>query len=40
VMIPVGRAYLAASKVVGERGTVNCPTAMNDPMRRTFPQLD
>ncbi len=34
---PVERWFING-KVVGERGTVNCPTAMNDPMRRTFPQ--
>jgi uncharacterized protein len=34
---PVQR-WFVNGKVVGERGTVNCPTAMNDPLRRTFPQ--
>lgn len=34
---PVER-WFVHGKVVGERGTVNCPTAMNDPLRKTFPQ--
>ena len=34
---PVER-WFVNGKVVGERGTVNCPTAMGDPLRRTFPQ--
>jgi uncharacterized protein len=34
---PVER-WFVNGKVVGERGTVNCPTVMNDPMRKTFPQ--
>ncbi len=34
---PVER-WFVNGKVVGERGTVNCPTAMGDPLRKTFPQ--
>ncbi|MBM3340885.1 MAG: amidohydrolase [Betaproteobacteria bacterium] len=34
---PVQR-WFVNGKVVGERGTVNCPTAMGDPMRKTYPQ--
>src|SRR5688572_33506143 len=34
---PVER-WFVNGKVVGERGTVNCPTAMNDPLRKTYPQ--
>ena len=34
---PVER-WFVNGKVVGERGTVNCPTVMGDPMRKTFPQ--
>ena len=34
---PVER-WFVNGKVVGERGTVNCPTAMGDPDRKTFPQ--
>jgi predicted TIM-barrel fold metal-dependent hydrolase len=34
---PVQR-WLVNGQVVGERGVVNCPTVMNDPMRKTFPQ--
>ena len=34
---PVER-WFVNNKVVGERGTVNCPTVMNDPLRKTFPQ--
>jgi predicted TIM-barrel fold metal-dependent hydrolase len=34
---PVER-WFVNNKVIGERGTVNCPTAMNDPMRKTYPQ--
>lgn len=34
---PVER-WLVNGQVVGERGVVNCPTVMDDPMRKTFPQ--
>lgn len=34
---PVER-WLVHGEVVGERGVVNCPTVMNDPIRKTFPQ--
>ena len=34
---PVER-WFVHGKVVGERGTVNCPTVMSDPDRKTFPQ--
>jgi predicted TIM-barrel fold metal-dependent hydrolase len=34
---PVER-WFVHNTVVGERGTVNCPTAMGDPLRKTFPQ--
>ena len=34
---PVER-WFVHGKVVGQRGTVNCPTVMNDPERKTFPQ--
>src|SRR5688572_24589068 len=34
---PVER-WFVNGKVVGERGTVNCPTVMPDPDRKTFPQ--
>lgn len=34
---PVQR-WFVNGRVVGERGTVNCPTAMGDPMRKTYPQ--
>ena len=34
---PVQR-WFVYGKVVGERGVVNCPTVMNDPLRKTFPQ--
>jgi len=34
---PVER-WLVHGQVVGERGVVNCPTVMNDPIRKTFPQ--
>src|ERR1044071_6191623 len=34
---PVER-WFVNGKLVGNRGTVNCPTLMNDPMRATFPQ--
>ncbi|MBI3328555.1 MAG: amidohydrolase family protein, partial [Nitrospinae bacterium] len=34
---PVQR-WLVNGQVVGERGVVNCPTVMNDPLRKTFPQ--
>ena len=34
---PVER-WFVNGKVVGERGTVNCPTVMSDPLRKTFPQ--
>src|SRR5215210_6849838 len=34
---PVER-WFVNGKVVGERGTVNCPTVMSDPERKTFPQ--
>ena len=34
---PVQR-WFVYDKVVGERGVVNCPTVMNDPLRKTFPQ--
>ena len=34
---PVER-WFVNGKVVGERGTVNCPTVMGDPLRKTFPQ--
>lgn len=30
--------WLVNGQVVGERGVVNCPTVMDDPMRKTFPQ--
>jgi hypothetical protein len=33
---PVQR-WFVYDKVVGERGVVNCPTVMNDPLRKTFP---
>ena len=33
---PVER-WFVNGKLVGNRGTVNCPTAMGDPMRQTFP---
>ena len=34
---PVER-WFAHDNVVGQPGTVNCPTAMGDPLRKTFPQ--
>ena len=34
---PVER-WLVNGQVVGNRGVVNCPTVMNDPMRKYFPQ--
>lgn len=34
---PVQR-WVAHGQVVGNRGVVNCPTVMNDPMRKYFPQ--
>src|SRR5262245_41172885 len=34
---PVQRWFVNGT-VVGERGTVNCPTAMGDPLRKTYPQ--
>src|SRR5258706_8820387 len=34
---PVER-WFVNGKVVGERGTVNCPTVMSDPDRKTYPQ--
>lgn len=34
---PVERWFIHG-EVVGERGVVNCPTVMGDPMRKTFPQ--
>src|SRR5262245_17268870 len=33
---PVER-WFVNGKVVGERGAVNCPTVMSDPLRKTFP---
>jgi uncharacterized protein len=30
--------WVVNGKVVGNRGVSNCPTVMNDPMRKTFPQ--
>jgi predicted TIM-barrel fold metal-dependent hydrolase len=34
---PVERWFVNGS-LVGNRGVVNCPTVMNDPMRKSFPQ--
>jgi predicted TIM-barrel fold metal-dependent hydrolase len=34
---PVER-WFVHGKVVGDRGVVNCPTVMADPLRKTFPQ--
>src|SRR5207253_4585414 len=34
---PVER-WFVHGEMVGDRGVVNCPTVMNDPIRKTFPQ--
>ena len=34
---PVQR-WFVNGQLVGNRGVVNCPTVMDDPLRRTFPQ--
>src|SRR5262249_60874567 len=33
-----GELWFVNGKVVGERGTVNCPTVMSEPLRKTLPQ--
>ena len=35
--MPVER-WVVNGKIVGNRGVSNCPTVMDDPMRKTFPQ--
>lgn len=34
----VVQRWMVNGQVVGNRGVSNCPTVMNDPMRKTFPQ--